>query len=359
MQKPVIFLAFADSRQDLPELTEERIALDDLLSAPFNVEQKERATLHRIESTFRTYGKAVRIFHFAGHADAKQIALVEGRDGHSGGYVAGVATYIGRQQGGELVFLNGCSTEGQVEHFRKAGVPALIAATAPVSDKVAREFAELFYANFVAGNGRKSLQRAFDEAQDQLMGGYESFPRLYSRSLDPGEIEFQAQFPYRLHTRNTRAADTCYQDLLLPEEGEEKAVPPYAYLLCDRDEAEEAFDDAVRECLNQRPRRILACLVHGEEAELPLKLCERFREFTVQQTFQKLDLVLETSRIEYQEIDMPRLTDFKKAAKAMDRVRESLKFKLELDEVPATATRSLTAQQVLAGLDSHLKVVML
>lgn len=359
MHNPVIFLAFADSRDDLPNLKEERIALGDILEAHFNVEQKDRATQQRIEATFRTYGKAVRIFHFAGHANGEQIALVAGKDGHKGGYVSGVADYVGQQKGVELVFLNGCSTVGQVKDFQQAGIPALIATQAPVSDPVAREFAELFYANLLGGKGRTSFQEAFNQARAQLMGRYNTFPKLYNRSLAVQEIEFNDRFPYELYLRTTRAGDTCYQDLLLEEEGEVKAVPPLAHLLCDRAIPTDTFGDYLKDQLIEGERFPIPCLVHGDEQELPLRLCERFRSFTVHKVFERLDMVLEKSRIEFQEIEMPTQRDFGRKHKAMDRVRESLKTRLELSDISAREIRNMTAHQVLEGLDSHLKVVVL
>jgi hypothetical protein len=360
MPKPVIFLAFADSRRDLPALQEERRALDDLLASDFNVEQKDAATQERIEQTFRSYGKAVRVFHFAGHADADRLHLVAGKKGHEQAYVQGIAKYVGQQQGVELVFLNGCSTKGQVEYFKAAGIPAVIATTAPVNDQVAREFAELFYANFVQGKGRNSLQEAFDDATAQLESRYESYSQLYSRALGVSETHFETEFPYELHLRNLQAGQTCYQDLLLPDDGEApEKVPPQAHLLLNRDDPNEVFEEQIKEALMAPERRPIICLVHGEERELPLKLCQRFREITVKETFKALDQVLNESRLEVAAVEMPRKKDYKRPGKALNRIKESLKVGLELEEVSAREITGLTGQKVVDLLPTQLEVVLL
>lgn len=360
MPKPVILLAFADSRDDLPQVQEERRVLDDLLGAHFNVEQKDAATHPRIEDTFRSYGRAVRIFHFGGHANGQQLALLasDGQDGAA--YVRGVANLIGRQKGVELVFLNGCSTKDQVDFFLKARIPAVIATTAPVSDKVARQFAELFYKNFTSGTGRCPLSEAFDDAQAQLESRYANYPQMYSRSLSWGEEKFESQFPYELHLRSDQAGKLCLLDLELPHEGDPaKEVPPLAHLLLDRDDPNERFEDHVKDGLNSKQRKPIACLVHGEEIELPMRLCQRFREFTVRETFRKLDEELIESRYESKSIEMPRSGDFKRKHKAFDRIKESLKVELDLEDVSARDIRDLTADQVIVHFDKHLRIVLL
>ena len=361
---PVILLAFANDREDgarfLSELQDEQLVLDDLLSAHFNVEQKPVATLERIQQAFNTYGQRVRVFHFAGHANADQIELARGKDGHKGGYVEGVAQYIGLQKGVELVFLNGCATAGQVTGFKDAGIPAVIATTAPISDKVAKEFSEIFYTAFVLNQQRKPLKQAFDEAKAQLRGRYPSFDQLYSRKLDiPEAADFDpAEFPYQLYLRTERAGEMCYADLLLQEVGEEKNVPPQAYLLCDRDESTEGFKEVVKDYLREPIRKPVASLVYGEETELPLLLCKRFYEFTVSQTFKSLDRVLEASRFDRFELELPRIKDFRKPHKAFDRLKESFKMKLEMDRVPYHEIRNLDAAQIVSHLSGHYKVII-
>ena len=361
MQKPVILLAFANDREDsssfLSELQPEQTALDDLLSSHLNVVQKPVATHPRIEQSFNIHGKRIRIFHFAGHANAHQIELAMGSDGHKGGYVAGVAKYIGLQKGVELVFLNGCSTQGQVQHFLKASIPAVIATTSAVNDKIAREFAVLFYSTFVLNKHKKSLKQAFEEAKAQLQGRYPKQEHLYTRGfVREGKV---ADFPYQLHLNSLRAGELCFEDLFLEEtDTESTSIPPNAHLLCNREEANEDFKEVVKDHLRRPLRQPLLCLVHAEEQELPLALCKRFYEFTLGRTFKSLDLILEKSRFERYEVEMPRARDFRKKDKAMDRVKESFKEILEMEEVANTQIRSIDGQQVIQQLGTHLRLVL-
>ena len=360
MLTPVILLAFADNRKNLDQLIEERRTLDDLLTGPFQVEQKDCATLSRIEQVFRVHRRRIRIFHFGGHADGRQIELMQGKDGHKGGYVAGVAEFIGRQKGVQLVFLNACSTVGQVQAFIDANVPAVIATTSPVRDKVASTFAQLLYQSFTEGRGKKPLREAFEEARSLLMGRFEAFEQLYDPltrdRLGMDQIE---TFPYRLHTRTDRDEDLCYQDLMVGEEGEPRPVPPRAYLLVNRDDSTDAFKEELQIRLTQAYRRPVLYLVHGEEAELPLQLCDRLEHFSLGKAYKRTKgTELERARLERIDVDMPRQKDFGRKHKAMDWVKESLSSKLQMEDFQGEDIREMSGLEVLAHLDRHLRVAL-
>ncbi|MEM7655405.1 MAG: CHAT domain-containing protein [Bacteroidota bacterium] len=163
--KPTILLAFADSRNDLPELVNERRSLEDMLTAKFNVQSRDAMTHRRMDQFFREEGHRLRVFHFGGHANGKQLAFLSETGDSAAAYVRGVASLVGKQKGIALVFLNGCSTQGQVETYLKEKLPAVIATTAPVSDSVAQQFASAFYKNFIAREGRCPLREAFEQAK--------------------------------------------------------------------------------------------------------------------------------------------------------------------------------------------------
>ena len=360
MIKPAILLAFADSRSDLPALQEERRALEDLLEKDFAVVSRDNATHARIDEIFRIHGQDLRVFHFAGHADGARLQLMAtgGQDGAA--YVQGLARLVGMQRGVELVFLNGCSTVQQVKYFLAEKLPAVIATTAPVSDQAARQFAESFYRNFLSGQGRCSLQEAFDQARAQLESRYPSYRDLYSRSLDFGESAFGSSFPYQLHLRTPAAAKLCYRDLLREAEGPEpEQIPPQAYLLLDRDDPNEAFEDWLRDCLRRPQRRPIACLVQGAEAELPLRFCERLHTFTLRETFKKLDKTLTESRFLKTGIEMPQRKHYATPHKALDVIKESLKEKLELEDIKYQQLRDLQGRELVEHLDPALEVVLL
>ena len=108
----------------------------------------------------------VAIFHYAGHAD-KYHLLFETAEGEplmakSGG----LASFLSRQEGLKLVFLNGCNTFGHAQGSPDAGVPAVIVTSRPVNDEEAWKFAERFYMGLVGG---AALRTAFEEAGDAMV----------------------------------------------------------------------------------------------------------------------------------------------------------------------------------------------
>jgi hypothetical protein len=73
-----------------------------------------------------------------------------------------LAGFLGAHASLKAVFLNGCSTEAQVEGLLRAGVPAVIATAQEVADAVATEFAANFYRHL--GSGVVSVKTAYDLA---------------------------------------------------------------------------------------------------------------------------------------------------------------------------------------------------
>ncbi|MCB0060710.1 MAG: CHAT domain-containing protein, partial [Caldilineaceae bacterium] len=169
-KKLVIFLAFAndygDKRRQLPNLPEEARRLRATVEhaegqglckyyeLPF-------ATIDTILDTFQKYQNDVAIFHFAGHADGEQI-LVESATGEAEGANAEqFAKFLGEQVGLKLVFLNGCSTQQQVEGLLNAGVDAVIATSRAIEDAEAMRFADRFYRGLTSG---ATLSTAYNQA---------------------------------------------------------------------------------------------------------------------------------------------------------------------------------------------------
>ena len=146
MNVPVIYLAFANDRDDyLPLLKEEssniRHALKGLHRKQYiEVTHEESAELKDIYSQFIEFRGQISIFHYGGHASGTHLRL-EDQEGDA----AGLATLIGQQENLKLVFLNGCSTREQVDLLFAAGVKAVIATVATIEDEIAVEFATMFY----------------------------------------------------------------------------------------------------------------------------------------------------------------------------------------------------------------------
>ena len=367
MSLPVILLVFANDLENperyLKELDGEQVDLINLLRPFFRVEACPHAVPQHIEKVFHIFGETVGIFHFAGHAGPNAIQLAEGKLA----YVQGLAPLVAMQGGVKLVFLNGCSTFGQIEAYRKANVPAVIATDKPINDNFAREFASLFYANFVESKQGLSLSRSFEATRYQIELRYPSPSAYYSRGFKPKKEEYGDNFPYILYLKDPAAGELCYADFteetnlggeksedLVPEK--KRFVPPEAHLLCNRETVNQDFEDSVGDCLKTEFRKPMVYLVHGLQKELPLDLCRRFYHFSVAKTFNRLDKVLEASRFERFEIEMPGRRDFEKG-KELTRIKENLKFALHMD-YPAKQIDQLSALDILKHLGTHAKIAL-
>ena len=78
----------------------------------------------------------------------------------------GLAKFLSTLKNLKLVFLNGCSTQGQVDEFHKAGIPAVMATSTLIPDAGAITFAEWFYKALAAG---KNLNDALLQAQGSVL----------------------------------------------------------------------------------------------------------------------------------------------------------------------------------------------
>lgn len=168
MKQPVVFLAFAnDQDQHLALLDEERklIAthLVPLASAQyFQLFTESAAAIADLSRYIAEFKDRMVLFHYAGHADSQNIFLTD-----QAADATGVAQLLALQPNLQVVFLNGCSTLGQVELLFQMGIPAVIATKVPIADPSARNFANNFY---LALAKEHTLEEAFKlAAADYLM----------------------------------------------------------------------------------------------------------------------------------------------------------------------------------------------
>jgi len=146
MKLPLVFLAFANDKDDhLPLLEEERKAITAELiplasKQYFQLFTEPSATTEDLSRYVAEFKDRVLVFHYGGHADSDKIFLAD-QAANSGG----LAQLLGLQSDLKLVFLNGCSTREQVELLFEAGIPAVIATTVPIADTAAKAFASIFY----------------------------------------------------------------------------------------------------------------------------------------------------------------------------------------------------------------------
>lgn len=171
--KPVLFLAFANDRGDkgryLRNLPEEARQVQRTLAAAeqrghCELVLRQNATAGDILDVFQDarYRDRIALFHFGGHADGYKL-LLETADGKPVvSDAGGLARFLAQQRELQLVFLNGCSTEGQVIDLLDAGVHVVIATDQAVDDAMATAFATRFYQG-LAGGG--AIGTAFEQAK--------------------------------------------------------------------------------------------------------------------------------------------------------------------------------------------------
>jgi len=206
MQTPVIFLSFANSKeQPLPYLQKEGEQLQALFTTPAS---EERIQLHydpftspaKITDFFLQYNNRITLFHYGGHANSKALLLAE-QTAHSDG----LAHQLAQQKSLKLVFLNGCSTRQQVQLLLDLGIPSVIATHAPIGDEKALVFATTFYKSLVAN---QTIKAAFEHAAGAVKTISDTYPRVYR---DTGLREGQTKtnvFPWGLYTRQKEKLDT-------------------------------------------------------------------------------------------------------------------------------------------------------
>lgn len=163
MNKPVIFLAFANDRVDdtaylrnLPlELNGIREALKPAVQAGLcEVVERANASISQILDVFQDeyYRNRIAIFHYGGHASSYQLLLETATGGHAHAHSEGLVAFLSRQQGLNLVFLNGCSSQNQAEELLNAGVPVVVGTSQSINDDVATQLSIRFYKALAQGS---------------------------------------------------------------------------------------------------------------------------------------------------------------------------------------------------------------
>lgn len=170
--KPVIFLAFANDRDDrvryLRNLPDEARRIRDILAQAkqaglCDVVERSNASLQDILNVFQhpDYRNRIAIFHFGGHANGYQLLLESSTGKATVAYAEGLAAFLGHQTGLQLVFLNGCSTQQQAQGLLDHGVSTVIATARSINDQTAMDFAARFYQGLAGG---AAIRTAYAEA---------------------------------------------------------------------------------------------------------------------------------------------------------------------------------------------------
>ncbi|MFN0217001.1 MAG: hypothetical protein ACKVT2_22315 [Saprospiraceae bacterium] len=161
----VLLLTFANSETDhLPSLREEDDKVNTVLSerianggGDFSLVREQYATRENIVAALKLHRNDIGLFWYSGHADSDRLELGDGV-AHAGG----IAALLGDCPRLKLVGLNGCSTAGQVDALIDKGIPIIIATTASVGDKTAKQFSIAFFTELA--KNRLSIREAFEKA---------------------------------------------------------------------------------------------------------------------------------------------------------------------------------------------------
>jgi WD40 repeat protein len=194
---PILFFAFANDRvegtQYLRNLPEERRRVLDAMAVAeraglCEVKDKPNATVAEVLNFFQDarFRDRVAVFHFGGHAGSGVLLFETPLGAAKPAHARSFAHFLGMQHGLVLVFLNGCSTRGQVQDLLDSGVPAVIATAEKIPDLVAMELSSRFYKALASG---APLRAAFREAVDAVQTQTGDEAHLWDFHIKPGAEE--------------------------------------------------------------------------------------------------------------------------------------------------------------------------
>ncbi len=237
--KPIIFLAFANDRQDnarylrnLPfELDGIRKALEKAQDSKLcEIIFEPNCSIEKIIDTFQKYQEQIVVFHYGGHADGYQLLLetltvvadpVSGlEDGlekrllamsiagsattHSVqvAHAEGLVALFAKQKSLKLVFFNGCTTEQQAQELAEKSNLAVIGTSSEIEDGIATNLAIRFY----KGLGiNLTIGKAWEDAliEVKIRQGSENLRGLYRKEAK----EIPQKQPWELFSKDKTALD--------------------------------------------------------------------------------------------------------------------------------------------------------
>ncbi len=207
METPLIFLAFANQKDTyLEKLKAERKSIESALQ---EVEKQRRIHLKSeaqtdIQDIFKVFDEhrgRIKIFHYAGHANGTHLDLEDQQA--NGSALADLIREENKLGGIELVFLNGCATQGQVAKLLEVGVKNVIATSVPIEDDRASQFARQFYQSLASG---ASIQEAYQRSSAYLKSSDQNYSEAFqylgeSRSLGSLRKQASSSFAWSLYLK--------------------------------------------------------------------------------------------------------------------------------------------------------------
>lgn len=176
-----------DLDQFLPAVEKERKAIEEALehfhdTNRLQVIARSAVSIEEVFRLFNRYKGRISLFHFAGHAEGKGLQFNTNFQEEEMGQAVGLADLFRREvENGklQLVFLNGCSTESQLDGLQAAGVPSVISTKHPIDDDKALHLARQFYQNLAntaqpdSFEQPTTIQQAYDQALAYLKTKYQ------------------------------------------------------------------------------------------------------------------------------------------------------------------------------------------
>lgn len=162
MSRILLTFANAPGNTTLDSLNEEYLGVRNALLnrdrlGAIRVSPEQRATTDLIVRNLDQYKDDLVLFLYSGHAGADKLELED-----QNANARGIALLLGEcaKRALKVVILNGCATGQQAQALLDAGVPVVIATSAPVGDKSAARFSIAFFEALAWDN--KSLAEAFE-----------------------------------------------------------------------------------------------------------------------------------------------------------------------------------------------------
>jgi hypothetical protein len=209
--KPVIFLAFANDRDDtvgyLRNLPVEARLLREVLEPAeqaglCEVIVRPNCTASDIFKVFQDprYRNRIGVLHYGGHANGYQLLLESAHGDSQAADADGLAAFLAQQQGLQLVFLNGCSTQQQTQGLLDANISAVISTSRAIDDQVATDFSFQLYQGLAGG---ASILTSYNEAEASAQTASGGNTRgLYFGTKDDASAQSEAdRWPWNLYLR--------------------------------------------------------------------------------------------------------------------------------------------------------------
>jgi WD40 repeat protein len=196
-----VFAAFAnelEARRYLRQLPEEARGVERALqNAPCAVLLRYNVTLQDLVDVLQSqeYRSRIAVVHYGGHAGGELLSLEHSSGDNRPAHAKGLAALLGQLPNLRLVFLNGCATQGQVEHLQAAGVPAVLATSDKIDDAAARNFAVRLYQGLAEGQTIGAAVAVAEGEQHTALG---SARAAYRDALVEG-TQAGAEWPWKLH----------------------------------------------------------------------------------------------------------------------------------------------------------------